>query len=499
MALENIPILSLLLAVPAVGLVVILALGNREKAIKIAGIATTTIPLLLTVLLWLNFDSTKGFGVYQFLVSYEWAPAVGITYTLGVDGISLPMIALTAALFLIGAIYSWGMHYRIRAYFTMLLLQETAILGVFMALDFILFFVFWELVIIPMYFLIGIWGGGRRDYSAIKFFLYTHVGSLMMLLVFFALYFSSGRGTFSMIAIQDFVKVGGYSLDFQRIAFIVLLVSFGIKMPLVPFHTWLPDAHVDAPTVGSVILAGLLLKMGAYGLIRIAYPMLPQGASDLYFGIAPALALAFLSIIYASAVCLVQVDLKRLIAYSSIGHMGFVLLGFATLSPLGISGGVFQMFNHGLITAVLFMIAGSIQHNVLESRNIPELRGLMSKLPQTTAVMALGFFAGFGLPGMNGFVSELMVILSTYKEYSLLVFIPLLSIIITVAYFIWALHRIAFGSFNEKLGEVKDLHIYEQIPLWSLVVFLVVFGLYPNPVLQVLNAPSLALTSLFGG
>ncbi|UCH89812.1 MAG: NADH-quinone oxidoreductase subunit M, partial [Thermoplasmata archaeon] len=394
--ISGIPILSLLIILPLIGSAVILLFIRKVQYARIWALSISIIELVLALLLFAAFD--KGASGYQFLESFDWIPSIGISYIVGVDGLSLPMVLLTALITPMAIMFSWTKQERGVEFFGLIMIMELGILGVFISLDFFLFFIFWEIVLIPMYFLIVIWGGENRHYAGIKFFIYTHVGSLIMLLSIFALYFQAGpiddgHRTFSMIIIGE--AAPGFPQAFQSGIFLALLLAFGIKLPMVPFHTWLPDAHVQAPTAGSVLLAALLLKMGGYGLIRIAVMMLPSGAVE--FGPLMAI-LGTISMVYAAFVCLAQDDLKVLVAYSSLSHMGFGLLGLGTIRAIGVDGAIFQMFNHGIITSVLFMMAGFFKHNA-GTRSIAQLRGLAPKIPIAAFVLGISFFASLGLPG----------------------------------------------------------------------------------------------------
>lgn len=522
-------ILSALIAVPLAGFIVVLLAGTTQKRARNLALTFSIVSLGLAALASAEYATgafssvipankdSLGFG---FAESYSWVPALGINYVLGVDGISLPLVFLTPLLAALGMIFSWDKDYRPREFFAMLLLIQMAITGVFISLDFFLFFIFWELVLIPMWILIGVWGGPNRAYASIKFLIYTHVGSVIMVLSIWAMYWDVspimnnaingvGSRSFDMLLILRGVDKLGPSaigMSFQIPAFIAFFFGFGVKLPMVPFHTWLPDAHVEAPTAGSVILAGLLLKMGGYGIFRIGFGMLPGAAKELWWVVA---VFGIVSMLYASFVCLAQTDFKRLIAYSSIAHMGFVLLGAASLSTIGIAGGVFQLFNHGLITAVLFMLAGTLKHSA-GTRDIPKLRGLGKRMPIFSFVLIVAFFASMGLPGLNGFVSEFMVFVGSYKGVGVLgmpgwnglgkwLVIPLISVAITGAYYLWTMHRVVFGEYNEELGNVRDLKPQELIPFFILITLILIVGLYPSPMLNMINPPSAHLAGFFGG
>ncbi len=479
--MTSIPLLSLIIFVPLIGALMVLVTNNDKQA-KVVALTASGISFLLSLVLYAQFDVSS--NVFQFVEHFSWVKFVGISYKLGVDGINLPFIMLTTFLTMLTVIYSWDIVHRYKEYFFFLLLAGVGVLGVFSALDMILFFIFWEVVLIPMYFLIGIWGGDNCRYAAIKFFIYTHLGSVLMLIVMVVMSFSAAQllGEYTF----DMEKLTGVSYlhTFQIITFAVLFFAFCIKMSLVPVHTWLPDAHVQAPTAGSVLLAGVLLKMGGYGLIRIAMMMLPQGMTALI----PVMYLvAIISILYAAFVALAQDDLKRMIAYSSISHMGFVLLGLATLNQQGINGAIFQMVGHGLIAAILFMICGAIQHGT-KTRNISQLGGLAYKTPIAMSILALGSFASFGLPGFVGFVGEFTILVGVWQTLKTLAVLALLGMVITVGYYIWAFQRIAFGDFNNNLDKVQEVKWYELLPMTGLLIFIIFFGLYPNPLFAIIES-----------
>ena len=514
-------VLTLLLVIPFVGFLVTWAGGVSQKAAKWIALAFSLAELALATFVLLSFltpafdfligaraaeRTGAGWVPLYYVERYPWVPQLGMNYILGVDGLSMPLLWLTPLLTTLGIVFQWDESHRPKEFFALLLLLEFSLSGVFLALDFVLFFVFWELVLIPMFFLIGIWGGPNRRYASLKFLIYTHVGSVIMLLSIFALYWSysdtvnaavygASSRTFDMTAFLHGAlrHVGPPAAQYLQLGtqipiFAAFLFGFSVKLPSFPFHTWLPDAHVEAPTAGSVLLAGVLLKMGGYGIFRINFGMLPDAARDLWWLMA---ALGVTSMIYAAFVCLAQVDLKRLIAYSSVGHMGFVLLGASSLHILGAEGAIFQLFNHGLITAVLFMLAGSVKHST-GTRDIPELRGLGKAMPMFSFVLVVAFFASLGLPGFNSFWSEFMVFVGTYSGPTLepwrrLVIIPLVSIVITAAYYVYTMQRVLFGEVPEKFKEVHDLPAYERVPYAVLLALILAVGIFPVTFLSMID------------
>lgn len=467
-------------------------LAHDERLIKWTGALSSGIVLVLALWMWLSSDwRAPGF---HFLEQYLWIPTLHIQYKVGLDGISMPMYLLTALLTLVAMIFSWDIKERLKEYFALFLLLEMAILGVFVALDLFLFYVFWEIVLVPMYLIINIWGGPHKEYAAIKFFLYTFLASLIMLVGIIALYFATGATSFDLMELTAVRELIGPSLQIG--IFAALFVGFVVKMPQVPLHTWLPDAHVEAPTAGSVLLAGVLLKMGSYGIIRISVPLLPSG-----FGFFQPILIAIgvLSIIYGAFVCLAQQDLKRLVAYSSISHMGSVLLGIALGSELGIVGAVYMMFAHGLISPLLFMVVGAIQHGV-GTREIRFLGGVALKLPKAGCIIIAGALASAGLPGMVQFIAEFLIFIETYKILGLFVFVPLLTVVVTAGYYLWALRRAVFGEISPAVATGHDARPYEFWPMLALLVLILCFGLWPAPLLSdIAGAVKPLLQMVLGG
>jgi NADH-quinone oxidoreductase subunit M len=504
----EIPFLYLLLLVPLVGtLLAAFTHRNRKNAkymaIIFSGI-TLAITLVYTYLLLSEGWLTQGYADFESItwIDTEW---IKIDFALGVDGMSLLMIILTAVLTFLVCIFSSSESNSPNTFFALILAMQVGLMGVFMAADYFLFYVFWEVVLIPMYFLISGWGGPHRHYAAIKFFIYTHVASLIMLIGIFAMAvwaadINGGAIDFTFAAVSNAAPAFGPL--FQTAVFGMMFLGFAVKMPVVPFHTWLPDAHVEAPTAGSVLLAGVLLKMGSYGIIRICLEMLPEGALAWQI---PMILIALGAILYGAYACIAQRDLKKMVAFSSISHMGMVLLGIAMLSELGITFAIFQMFAHGLITAVLFMVCGIVGHNT-GTRDIPLLGGLAGKMPIFAAFMMFGFLASLGLPGLVGFVAEFGIImaffeyLANYTAYLWIVTLALASVLLTAGYYIWAMQRTIFGKETTKIdmADVKDVSRSEGFSMGVLCALILLFGVMPSLILGLIDS-SLIFGFMEGG
>ena len=493
-------ILSWMTFFPLLGMAVIAVLpGRRQELIKWTAAVATAVPLLLAVQLFLQFD--RGTPQMQFVEHTRWIPAFNIEYFLGVDGLSVPMVLLTALLSFLCVIASWRIEKAIKGYMALFLLLETGMMGVFCALDFFLFYVFWEVMLLPMYFLIGIWGGPRKEYAAIKFFLYTLAGSVLMLLAMLAFYFNvkdpaSGGHTFNMLHMMDQANHSPWLQlsNVRHLLWIALFIGFAIKVPIFPFHTWLPDAHVEAPTAVSVILAGVLLKMGTYGILRISYPILPDAA--LWFAYPLAL-LGMVNILYGAFCAMAQHDMKKLVAYSSISHMGYVLLGMSAFTTQGINGAVLQMFNHGTITAMLFLCVGVI-YDRAHHREFDGFGGLGLLMPVYTSVFSLALFAALGLPTLSGFVSEALVFLGAFPVYRTVTIVSALGIVIGAAYVLWLLQRVFLGERNPKYDNLPDISRRELATLVPLAAIVLWVGVYPMPVLDLMRVTLNNLIQIVG-
>jgi NADH-quinone oxidoreductase subunit M len=490
-------LLSIVTYTPLVGAALLLlpVFKKNDDAVRWFANAVGSLGFLVSLPLWFWFD--RGKDGFQFVERADWIPSIGVSYLFGVDGISTLLILLTTLLGEIAILSSWtAVTERVRQYYVFLLLLQAGMLGVFCALDMFLFYVFWEVMLVPMYFLIGIWGGARRLYAAIKFFLYTLAGSVVMLLGILALYFHSRKlpglgqtGTFDVTRWYEM----GVPADLQFWCFLAFFLGFAIKVPMFPFHTWLPDAHVEAPTAGSVILAGVLLKMGTYGFIRFSLPLFPQATLEAVPWVAT---LSIIGIVYAGLVTLVQQDMKKLIAYSSVSHLGFVMLGMFALNPLGLEGSVLQMVNHGLSTGGLFLIVGLIYER-RHTKEIAQFGGLAHVMPVYATFTLVIFLASMGLPLLNGFIGEFMILQAAFAANRIWAYWAVLGVVIGAAYLLWLYQRVFWGKVtNEENKHLKDLNTRELATLVPLVALCFWIGVYPKPFLAFLHKPAQSLAEL---
>lgn len=479
------PLLSSAIICPLIGVLLILCAIKEEKYIKVIALLSSLFSLLFSVFIYLGFDrSEPGF---QFQELHTLIKSMGMNYHLGIDGISIFFVILTAILTPLCILASWeSIKVRVKEYMVAFLVLEALVIGVFCALDFVLFYIFFEAMLIPMFLLIGIWGGERRIYAAIKFFLYTLAGSLFLLIAIIYIY--QNTGILNIIHLHGLVP--DFSAKEQNLLWLAFFISFAVKIPMFPVHTWLPDAHVQAPTAGSVILAGILLKMGAYGFLRFSLPMLPE-ASHYFSGLV--FALSAFAIIYASCLAFVQTDMKKLVAYSSIAHMGFVTMGIFTFNQIAIEGALFQMISHGVVSAALFLIVG-VLYDRMHSKEISQYGGVVNKMPMFTFVFMVFTMASIGLPGTSGFVGEMLVIVGTYQVNQLYAALAATGLVLGAAYMLWLYRRVIFGSVtNTKVEELEDLSRREWVILAPLLVLAILLGVYPKIITDVLHTPVLGL------
>lgn len=482
-------VLAALVLVPLAGGVSMAAFDERH--VRSAAAAVAAVVLVGSGWLWSRFDASSG-GM-QFEYAREWVPGLGTGIHLGVDGLSLPLVLLTALLTLLAIVASSNITDMPKRYFALLLLLEAGLIGVFIALDLILFYLFWEVVLVPMFFLIAIWGGPRRAYASVKFFVYTFAGSLAMLGGFIALYLSTGATSFDLIGLRD--AAGQLPVTTQIGIFSAIAVALAIKVPMFPFHTWLPDAHVEAPTAVSVILAGVLLKMGSYGFLRFGPQLLPQGFEALSPLVA---ALAIVSIVFGAAVALAQTDLKRLVAYSSVSHMGYVMLGIAAGTSAGLLGASIQMFSHGLIAGMAFLLVGAFYERA-HTREMSAFGGTAKVAPVLAGTLVFMAFASLGLPGLSGFVGEFLVVLGAYPSYTGYAALASLAVVLTAGYLLWMLRRVVFGELNPERANMPDMTGTEALAIMPLAAATLAVGIFPQSLVRVMETSVEALVHALAG
>jgi NADH-quinone oxidoreductase subunit M len=523
--MPHLPLLSLLIILPLLGVVAMPLLpADNKPLVRGVGMIVLSASFVVSLMVWASFDGSST-GV-QMVDRFVWIRSFNIEYFVGVDQVSFWMIPLTGLISLLAGISSLSIEKSTRGYWAMYLLLNAGMFGVFVALDFFLFYIFWELMLLPMYFLIGIWGGPRKEYAAIKFFLYTLAGSVFMLLGMIALYYgsdahalppdfkllgaaavqdgmfvladgSTAQHTFNLLYLTQLADVGHWAhqaailgFGFTKILWIGFFIGFAIKVPMFPFHTWLPDAHVEAPTPVSAILAGILLKMGTYGILRFNFQIFPDATMWARDGMA---VFGMINIVYAAFVCLAQKDLKKIIAYSSVSHMGFVLLGFASMTKQGMAGAYFQMISHGIVSPLLFLIVGVI-YDRAHTRDVEAFGGLAAKMPEYAGLTGLAFFASLGLPGLAGFVGEALVFLGSFQQYQVYTMVCVSSVIITAAYYLWTMQRMFLGKFNEAWeGHLGGLDLRERLTLYPLAAFSIILGVVPMFIFNNMNPGLYAL------
>lgn len=479
--MSDVPFLDMVIFVPLLGAVALCLIPkDKVELLRLGALGVTLVTFALSIPVLLDFSGSYGVPLFELGSRIEWIPEWGISYITGIDGVSLWMVMLTTFLMPLCVLASWTITKRVKPYFIFLLALETGMLGVFCALDLFLFYVFWEVTLVPMYFLIGMWGYERRIFAAMKFFLFTLVGSLLMLAGILFIYFGTGSDlTFDLARISSITP--GWPIAEQRWLFLAFFASFAVKIPLVPFHTWLPDAHTEAPTAGSVMLAGVLLKMGVYGLLRFAIPLFPDAAKEFVPWI---MALAIVGIVYGAAVAAMQRDLKRLIAYSSVAHLGFIVLGVFVGNVEATAGGILQMVNHGLSTGALFLLVGALYER-RHTRAIADFGGLAKAVPVLAGVFLFSALSSLGLPGLNGFVGEFLILLGTFFEHRWWVIPAAFGIVLAAVYLLWAYQRVFHGEVtNDENRHIVDLN-WREIGLLAPILGLILFiGVYPKPFLD---------------
>ncbi len=498
-------ILSAITFLPLAGAILILFTPKERVALhRWIAVAASAAAFILSIQVFNQFN--RGIATMQFVERLAWIPSFNISYFVGIDGLSMPLLILTTLLSLLSILGSFSVEKRVKEYFFWFLLLEAGMLGVFISLDFFLFYIFWEIMLVPMYFLIGIWGGPQKEYAAIKFFLYTLFGSVFILISILALYFRTEPHTFDMLEL--IARNSQYTGAFAVIAFLFLFIGFAIKVPIFPFHTWLPLAHVEAPTAVSVILAGVLLKLGTYGLMRLSFPLFPAVA--LKFAV-PLLILAFINIVYGALCAMSQKDIKKMVAYSSINHMGYALLGMAAFTVTGFNGAILQMVNHGIVTGSLFLLVGVVYERA-HTRDMDAFGGLGAKVPVYTGLMVLASMASLGLPSLAGFISEFLCFLGAFSSkvspirvfdfipiFKLFTALSVIGILVTAAFFLRMVQKVFLGPLNEKWKDMKDMSAIELAAILPLTVLTVVVGVWPHWLISLMDVTVQSMVNFIHG